>query len=94
MFFKGGELQLKSTEVEFIAYDYLLSLLEPLLAEAEEGAHNYCKQLIEQLKHYIDNGFETYADSGFNVSGPSRETTIKRMFYNWDNEMEIIKKIF
>ena len=93
LFFKGGDLQLKSTEVEFIAYDYLLSLLEPLLTEAEEGAHNYCKQLIEQLKHYMDNGFETYADSGFKVSGPSRETTIKRMFYNWDNEMEIIQKM-
>jgi len=93
LFFKGGELQLKSTEVEFIAYDYLLTLLDPLLTEAEEGAHDYCKQLIDQLKHYIDNGFETYSDSGFKVNGPNRETTIKRMFYNWDNEMEIIQKM-
>ena len=93
LFFKGGELQLKSTDVEFIAYDYLLSLLDPLLVEAENGAHDYCKQLISQLKHHLDNGFETYTDSGFKVNGPSRETTIKRMFYNWDNEMEIIKKM-
>lgn len=93
LFFKGGELQLKSTEVEFIAYNYLLSLIEPLLADVEEGAYNYCVQLIDQFKQHLNTGFETYSESGFNIRGPNRDTTIKRMFYNWDNEMEIMLKM-
>ena len=32
----------------------------------------------------------TTPQNGFNVRGNNRDSTIKHMFYNWDQEMEII----
>ena len=93
LFFKGGELQLKSTEVEFQAYKYLLELIEPVLKDAEENSFIYCQTLIDRLKYNLENGFEDFSKNGFNVTGPNRDTRIKRMFYNWDNEMEIIRNM-
>ena len=33
----------------------------------------------------------TTPQNGFNVRGKNRDSTIKHMFYNWDQEMEIIR---
>ena len=33
----------------------------------------------------------TTPQNGFNVRGNNRDSTIKHMFYNWDQEMEIIR---
>lgn len=93
LFFKGGELQLKSTDVEFEAYDYLLYLIEPLIRVAEQGSFDRCVSLITRLKTNLNNGFEDLSKNGFNVRGPDRDTRIKRMFYNWDHEMDIIRNM-
>ena len=93
LFFKGGELQLKSTDVEFFAYDYLLTLINPLFIEVEDGAFEFCKSLVQKLKDNLTIGFEDVKNNGFNVRGTNRETTIKRMFYNWDQEMDIVRKM-
>lgn len=93
LFFKGGEIQLKSTDVEFIAYEHLLSLIDPLFENVEEGSFTFCQKLIQQLKFNLENGFDDLADNGFNIRGINRETKIKRMFYNWDHEMEIIRNM-
>ena len=93
MFFKGADLQLKSTEVEFHAYDKLLSLLNPLLSHAEPDSFEFCEKLIARLKHNLEHGFEDYQGNGFKNRSSNRETMIKRMFYNWDNEMEIIRNM-
>lgn len=93
LFFKGGELQLKSTEVEFLAYDFLLSIIKPLLGAAEQGSLEKCSEILNRLKTNLTNGFEDFSKNGFNIVGGDRETRIKRMFYNWDNEMEIIRNM-
>jgi hypothetical protein len=93
LFFKDGELQLKSTDVEFIAYDYLLSLIEPLFEDAEEGAFTYCQELVKRLKHNLENGFENYVINTFDPVETDRQTKIKRIFYNWDREMDIVKRM-
>ena len=93
LFFKGGELQLKSTDVEFFAYDYLLTLIDPLFVEVEDDAFEFCKSLVQKLKDNLTNGFEDSTTNGFSVRGVKRETTIKRMFYNWDQEMDIIRNM-
>ena len=93
LFFKGGEIQLKSTDVEFFAYDHLLSLIEVPFTEVEDGAFNFCKELIQRLKDNLTNGFNDISDNGFNKTGVTRDTRIKRLFYNWDNEMETVRKM-
>lgn len=93
LFFKGGELQLKSTDVEFFAYDHLLTLIKPLFAEVEEIAFNFCQHLIQKLKDNLTNGFDDLNANGFQTRGSNRETRIKRMFYNWDQEMDIIRNM-
>ena len=93
LFFKGGELQLKSTDVEFLAYKHLLTLIEPILNDTEEGTFEYCQSLIQRLKNNMTNGFKDYSENGFHDRSANRETKIKRMFYNWDHEMEIIRKM-
>ena len=93
LFFKGGEIQLKSTEVEFFAYDYLVGLLKELFVDVEDNAHEFCKDLIQKLKDNLTNGFDDINGNGFSKRGVNRETTIKRMFYNWDNEMETIRNM-
>jgi nitroreductase len=90
LFFKGGKLQLKSTDVEFEAYVYLLELIKPLISK-EAFAH--CDQCISRLKHNLSNGFENFSMNGFHIKGSIRETRIKHMFYNWDHEMEIIQNM-
>lgn len=93
MFFKGRELQLKSTDVEFEAYDYLLLKIENLLVDAEINAFSYCQEIVARLKHRLTNGFDDYSKNGFDYRGSDKQTKIKRMFYDWDNEMEIIRKM-
>lgn len=93
LFFKGGVIQLKSTDVEFKAYDFLYQEIEKLFLDVEDGALEFCSNLITRLKTNLENGFEEYWKNGFHVHGPNRETTIKRMFYNWDHEMEIIRNM-
>lgn len=91
MFYKGSNLQLKSTDVEFKAYDILLEEIEKILIEAESGSVDFCKTVLNRLKNNLANGIVT--DNGFHYRDPSRETRIKHMFYNWDNEMEIIRQM-
>jgi len=96
LFFKDGVLQLKTVDVEFIAYDELLMYIKPLLEDAEEGSYDFCVEMIARLKDNLTNGFGTYVDNGVKAikSGEvKRETAIKRLFYNWDNEMEIIRNM-
>lgn len=50
MFYTNSKLQLSSTDVEFLAYDYLLSEIELLFTEVEDGAVDFCKSAIEILK--------------------------------------------
>jgi len=93
LFFKGGELQLKSTDVEFEAYDYLLTKISKLLSEDEKDALEFCYQIINRLKNKMSNGFNSETTNGFHIRDEHRETRIKRMFYNWDNEMEIVRRM-
>lgn len=93
LFFKGGEIQLKSTEVEFLAYDYLLTLLKPLFESVEEESFKFCQELIEKLKHNLEHGFADHSTNGFRNRSVNRETLIKRMFYNWDTEMDIVRNM-
>lgn len=94
LFFKGGELQLKSTDVEFDAYNYLLTLIKDIFTEnLEESAFVKCQELIEKLKFNLTNGFEDFSKNGFFTKTSDRDTSIKRMFYNWDHEMEIIRNM-
>lgn len=96
LFFKDGVLQLKTVDVEFIAYDELLMYIKPLLEDAEESSYDFCVEMIARLKDNLTNGFGTYVDNGVKAikSGEvKRETALKRLFYNWDNEMEIIRNM-
>jgi nitroreductase len=93
LFFKGGELQLKSTDVEFEAYDYLIEKIDEIFTETERDATNFCKRAIDRLKNKMTNGFNSETSNGFHIQGGNRETRIKRMFYNWDNEMEVIRQM-
>ena len=96
LFFKDGVLQLKTVDVEFIAYDELLMYIKPLLDNAEEGSYNFCIEMIARLKDNLTNGFGNYIDSGakaVKTGEVKRETAIKRVFYNWDQEMEIIRNM-
>ena len=93
LFFKGGEIQLKSTEVEFLAYDYLLTLIQPLFETVEEESFKFCQELIEKLKYNLENGFADHSTNGFRNRSVNRETLIKRMFYNWDTEMDIVRNM-
>lgn len=91
MFFRSEVLQLKSVHVEFQAYDILALQLEILLKDAEEGSAEFCKRLLDKLKDHLSTGFETFNTKGVKSLAYNRETNIKRMFYNWDREMEIIR---
>lgn len=93
MFFKGGELQLKSTDVEFEAYDFLLSEIAKILVDVEDNSLDFCRTLIDRLKNRLENGFNDYSKNGFDYRGTDRQTKIKRMFYEWDAEMEIIRNM-
>lgn len=55
MFFTNNILQLKTTDVEFAAYDVLLNEIEKIFTDAEEGAISFCKSLIEKLKNNLQN---------------------------------------
>jgi nitroreductase len=94
MFFSGGQLQLKSTDVEFEAYEFLLLEFERVLENIEPAGLDFCKQLVSRLKTNLTTGFGYYPiNNGFNTSDSSRETKVKHMFYNWDAEMEIIRNM-
>jgi nitroreductase len=92
MFFKGKVIQLKSTDVEFIAYDFMLVEIKKLLS-TEDEAFNFCVDLIDKLKSHLTNGFDDSATNGFKLKNSNRETAIKRLFYNWDEEMEIVRRM-
>jgi len=92
LFFKGGEIQLKSTDVEFEAYDYLLEEIDKLFLD-EKDALDFCRRAVDRLKNKMSNGFNNEITNGFHIRGGDRETRIKRMFYNWDNEMEIVRQM-
>lgn len=93
LFFKGGEIQLKSTDVEFAAYDYLFEEVTKLFATINSNSTDFVRSLIERIKHNLTNGFNDTAINGFDAKKVGRATKIKRMFYNWDHEMEIIRNM-
>ncbi len=93
MFFKGGELQLISTDVEFKAYDFLLTEIEKLLINVDDNSFVFCQGLISRLKLQLSLGLNNTQNDGFAYRGIDRQTKIKRMFYNWDQEMEIIRNM-
>ena len=87
LFFKGGVIQLKSIDVELLAYDFLLSELENILVDVEEGALDYCRLLINKLKDKLQRGING------NFQNIDAETRKKNMAYGWDREMQIIRQM-
>jgi nitroreductase len=92
MFFKGNTLQLKSTYVEFEAYNFLLEEIKELFVDCEPGSLEYCHDLIKKLKVNLQHGI-AIDRSPFHYRDEHRETKIKHLFYNWDSEMEIIRNM-
>ena len=94
MFFKGEKLQLKSVDVEFLAYDKLKSELQSIISDPD--AFTFVETLINKLKKHLNNGFQHYIDTPFKtglIDNVNRQTTIKRMFYSWDQEMDIVRNM-
>lgn len=50
MFYTKGVFQLKSTNVEFAAYDHLLELIGQNFRKAENGSLEYCSKMLKILK--------------------------------------------
>jgi nitroreductase len=86
LFFKGGSLQLKSTDVELLAYDFLLTELEIILVDSEPESLKYCCLLINRLKYKLQHDNKNYQ----NIDS---ETRRKHIAYNWDNEMQIVRQM-
>lgn len=93
MFFKGKVIQLKSTDVEFLAYEFMLTEIKKLFNDVEDDAFDFCVDLVNRLKNHLTNGFDDSSTNGFKLLSSNRETAIKRMFYNWDEEMDIIRRM-
>lgn len=94
LFFKGGVIQLKSTDVELQAYDYMLDLVNKIFQNVEPGAFEFCVSLVERLKNNLINGIDdSFEKNKWNLETQNRETAIKRMFYNWDYEMDLVRKM-
>jgi len=87
LFFKGGVIQLKSIDVELLAYDFLLSELENILIDVEPGSLEYCQQLINKLKYRLQQGFNN------NSQNINEETRKKNIAYNWDREIQIVRQM-
>jgi hypothetical protein len=60
MFFTKGVFQLKTVNVEFKAYDYLLVQIKGALSKAEDGAFDHCSEMINKLKKNIKELNKTY----------------------------------
>ena len=91
MFFKGGMLQLKSTDVELEAYDILLIEVEKVLTDAEIGSFDFCKLIINRLKKHLVNGYSSMSRySGFDLKDVSKDFRLKHIFYNFDQEMATV----
>jgi hypothetical protein len=93
MFFKGKVIQLKSTDVEFLAYEFMLTEIKKLFNDVEDDAFDFCVDLVNRLKNHLTNGFDDSFTNGFKLQNVNRETAIKRTFYNWDEEMDIIRRM-
>jgi nitroreductase len=96
LFFKGGILQLKTTDVEMLAYDFLIRELKKILIDVETGSLDYCESLINRLKNNLQcemlkNTFDTIEI--INDKNLDRETKVKRVFYNWDSEMALVRNM-
>ena len=94
MFYKGDKLQLKSVDVEFLAYDKLNLELQSIISNV--NACEFIETLINKLKEHLNAGFQNYIDNPFKarlIDNIDRETTIKRMFYSWDQEMDIVRNM-
>ena len=87
LFFKGTEIQLKSTDVELLAYDFLFEELKKLLSDEDSKSLDYCYFLINRLKTKLKNGIIE------DTAHLSRETKIKYGSYFRDNEMNIIRNM-
>lgn len=53
LFFKNGLIELKSTHVEFIAYDVLLDEIKKIFIDVEEHSVEFTKQLLINLKNNL-----------------------------------------
>jgi nitroreductase len=87
LFFKGGVIQLKSIDVELLAYDFLLRELENILVNVEDGALDYCRFLVNKLKNKLQHGVNS------NSQNIDEETRKKNIAYNWDKEMQIVRQM-
>lgn len=93
LFFKGTEIQLKSIDVELLAYEFLFEELKKILLNKEPMALEYCRFLIDRLKSKLQNGMFEDTFNPDNTTYLNRETKTKYMFYNWDSEMNIIRNM-
>jgi len=94
MFFKGGELQIKSTEVEFLAYDKLKLELQSIIIDLDACA--FVEELLNKLKMHLTNGFQNYIENPSKarlIDNIDQETIIKRLNYSWDQEMDIVREM-
>jgi hypothetical protein len=87
LFFKGGVIQLKSIDVELLAYDFLLKELKTILKDAEDGALDYCYALVNKLKNKLQRGINN------NFQNVDDETRKKNIAYNWDKEIQIVRQM-
>ena len=55
MFYTRGNLALKSTVVEFFAYDHMLKLIKENLVDVEDGAVDHCIAAIGIIKNRLSN---------------------------------------
>ena len=91
-FWHSGKLQLKSIDVEFQAYDFLLTLIRNLLEKNNHtlDAYNICLTAIVKLKEHLARGMKLNSDL------PPRwntdfETRVKHNIYARDEEMRIMR---
>lgn len=88
-FFVRGQFQLKSTHVEFQAYDVLLKEIKKIFTDVEIGATGVCSTAIETLKYNLSR---TNINNNDNLPRDyDNETRIKHILYGWDDEKRIMQ---
>lgn len=88
-FFKRGILQLKSTGVEFEAYNVLLNEIKILISDSDD--YNLCKSAVFKLKEFLHKGVLTDVDKI--PATADRETMIQHTRYAWDDEQRIMRNM-
>lgn len=84
-FFHNGKLLLKSTGVEFEAYNYLLTEIKNIV-DAE--TYQQCEKLIYRFKSNMTNGI-VYNNDNIPQTATMSER-FKKALYGWDDEREVM----